>query len=112
MKDLGILKYYLGIEVLRNKDGIYLSQKNYALDLIYEYGDLCDKPIDTPIEQHHSLARDDSEFLSDPQPYQRLVGRLVYLAVTKPEVSYAVHTLTQFLQTPRTNHWLAALRVI
>ncbi|XP_057251474.1 uncharacterized mitochondrial protein AtMg00810-like [Beta vulgaris subsp. vulgaris] len=112
MKDLGVLKYFLGIEVARSSEGIFLSQRKYALDVLSESGMLGCKPIDTPMEQNHRLALVDDAPLSDPDRYRRLVGRLVYLSVTRPELSYAVHTLAQFLSAPMVPHWEAALRVL
>ncbi|CAA7047299.1 unnamed protein product [Microthlaspi erraticum] len=112
MNDLGVLKYFLGNEVARSSDGIYLSQQKYALDIITESGLLGARPIDTPMEENHALARDKGAFFDDPVKYRRLVGRLVYLTVTKPDLSYAVHTLAQFMQKPRLKHWHAALRVV
>ncbi|XP_019101847.1 PREDICTED: uncharacterized protein LOC109133301 [Camelina sativa] len=112
MKDLGVLRYFLGIEVTRGKDGIYLSQKKYALDIVTECGLLGSKPAGTPMEQNHTLAHGDGPFFTEPTRYRWLVGRLVYLAVTKPEISYAVHILAQFLQQPRQKHWDAALRLV
>lgn len=112
MKDLGVLRYFLGIEVARGKQGIYLSPKKYALDIIEECGLLGSKPAPTPMEQNHNLAKAEGAFYTDPYKYRRLVGRLVYLAVTKPEISYAVHILAQFLSQPRQKHWEAALRLV
>ena len=105
MKDLGPLKYILGIEVARSDAGIYLSQRKYALDIVSESGLLASKPATTPMEQNHKLATSEGAFFRDPEGYRRLVGRLVYLTYTRPELSYAVHILTQFMQHPRTKHW-------
>ena len=80
MKDLGLVKYFLGIEVARNDDGILLCQRKYALDIISETGLLGAKPSQFPIEQNHSLALARGDFLSDPEQYRRLVGRLIYLS--------------------------------
>lgn len=59
-----------------------------------------------------TLAQDKGQLYSEPAKYRRLIGRLVYLTVRKPDLSYAVHTLAQFLQKPRLRHWEAALRVV
>ena len=64
------------------------------------------------MEPNHRLAVSEAPFLDNPQPYRRLVGRLVYLSITRPELAYAVHTLAQFLKEPRDDHWLAALAVV
>ncbi|XP_074301329.1 uncharacterized protein LOC141632709 [Silene latifolia] len=94
MKDLGALKYFLGIEVARNSDGIFLCQRKYALDVISEVEYLGSRPAPTPIEQNHTLGNSASPVLRDPEPYRRLVGRLVYLSVTRPDLTYAVHILS------------------
>lgn len=112
MKDLGALKYFLGIEVSRGPDGIYLSQRKYCLDIISECGLTAGRPVDTPMEQNHKLASDNGPLYDNPSQYRRLIGRLVYLAVTRPELSYTVHILAQFMKTPRQAHWEAALRTV
>lgn len=112
MKDLGRLKYFLGVEVARSPTGIYLCQRKYALDIVAEAGLLGAKPASTPLEENHRLALSKGPLLVDPSPYRRLVGRLIYLCFTRPELSYSVHILSQFMQQPREEHWQAALRVV
>lgn len=112
MKDLGKLKYFLGIEIARSKEGFVLSQRKYAMDIVKETGLLDSAPAATPMEQNHHLATDNSSFLVEPARYRRLVGRLIYLANTRPDLSYSVHILSQFMQKPRERHMDAALRVV
>lgn len=112
MKDLGILRYFLGIEVARSPEGIYLCQRKYALDIITETGLLGVKPASFPLEQNHKLAFATGETIDDPLRYRRLVGRIIYLATTRPELSYVIHILSQFMHNPKPAHWEAALRVV
>ncbi|XP_019092330.1 PREDICTED: uncharacterized protein LOC109129142 [Camelina sativa] len=104
MKNLGKLKYFLGIEVVRNNEAIFISQRKHALDIIIETGLLGFKLVSTPIELNHKLLRDNSPIIENPEAYRRLVGRLIYLTFTRPEMCYIVHILSQFLKTPRQAH--------
>jgi len=112
MKDLGKLKYFLGLEVSRGADGFCLSQQKYALDIINEAGLLGYKPSAVPMELHHKLGSISSPVFDNPAQYRRLVDRFIYLTITRPDLSYAVHILSQFMQTPLEAHWHATLRLV
>ena len=113
IKDLGPLKYFLGIEAARSDKGIYLNQRKYTLDIIKDVGLEHSRTASVPMEQNHTLLGNKvSPFLIDPAPYRRLVGRLIYLTITRPDLSYAVHVLSQFLASPRQCHLDAAFKVV
>ena len=112
MKDLGQAKYFLGLEIARSPAGIYLCQQKYALDIVTEDGLLGCKPAGSPIDQNHRLALAKSPPMTNPEKYRRLVGRLIYLSFTRPDLSYAIHILSQFMQKPKEDHWFAALKCV
>ncbi|CAE6232436.1 unnamed protein product [Arabidopsis arenosa] len=89
MKDLGFLKYFLGIEVARSPTGFYLCQRKYATEIVNEVGFLDCKPFGFPIDQNHKLSLANGRVLADPESYRRLVGRLVYLLATRLDLAYA-----------------------
>ncbi|XP_026444807.1 uncharacterized protein LOC113345217 [Papaver somniferum] len=70
------------------------------------------RPAEFPMETNHRLALAQGDLFVDVEKYRRLIGRLIYLAVTRPDLTYSVHTLSQFMQQPRIEHWEAALRVV
>ncbi|CAM8959475.1 unnamed protein product [Rhodiola kirilowii] len=111
-KDLGELKYFLGIKVARSQSGLFLNQRKYALDLIKEAGLLGCKPSTIPIDTKHKLALSKATHLADPSGYRRLVGQLIYLTVTRPDLAYAVHILSQFMNAPTEDHLQAAHKVL
>lgn len=126
IKDLGPLKYFLVIEVARSKAGLCLNQRKYTLELLNDTGLTGCKPYDTPMEQHLKLttleydqSNSSSNAGSDPDPllpdsssYQRLIGRLIYLTITRPDICYVVQTLSQFRQAPKHSHMMAAIRLL
>ena len=77
MKNLGGLKYFLGIEVARSKRGIFLSQRKYVLDLLTEVGMLDCKPADSSTVQNKKLGVYPDQEPADKESYQRLVGKLI-----------------------------------
>ncbi|KAL0368882.1 UNVERIFIED_CONTAM: Retrovirus-related Pol polyprotein from transposon RE2 [Sesamum calycinum] len=89
-KDLGRPRYFLGIEIPHNKHGVSLSQRKYACDLLQEAGLLGTKPVDTPMDSNLDFWNDDGNYLEDKTKYRRLVGKLIYLIVTRPDISFAV----------------------
>ncbi|RVW55440.1 Retrovirus-related Pol polyprotein from transposon RE1 [Vitis vinifera] len=111
-KDLGKLKYFLGIEIAQSSSGVVLSQRKYALDILEETGMLDCKPVDTPMDPNVKLVPGQGEPLGDPGRYRRLVGKLNYLTITRPDISFLVSVVSQFLQSPCDSHWDAVIRIL
>lgn len=112
IKDLGHLKYFLGVEVARSSQGIAISQRKYTLDIIDEAGLLGAKPAKFPMEENLRLSPTEGQLLHNASQYRRLVGKLIYLTITRPEISYSVHILSQFMQQPRKPHLDAVHRLL
>ena len=91
LKDLGDLKYFLGLEVARSDKGIALCQRKYTLEVLNDTG--C-KLAKTPMKQDLRLSKLEGEELKDPSSYKRLIGRLLYLTITRPDITFAVHKLS------------------
>ncbi|KAK3028174.1 hypothetical protein RJ639_038698 [Escallonia herrerae] len=113
---LSVLVYVDDLILAGNNSTACSSFKKYLNDCfkLKDLGPLnlsASKPIAFPMEQNHSLALAGGPLLSDPRPYRRLIGRLVYLTIIRPDICYVVHVLSQFMQSPRSQH-NAALRVL
>jgi hypothetical protein len=114
VKDLGTLHYFLGIEVLPSSGGLLLSQRKYASELLRWSGMLRCKTSHTPMSATEKLSAFDGELLSsdDATLYRSIVGGLQYLIVTRPDISYVVNRVCQYLHAPRDGHWSAVKRIL
>jgi len=101
IKDLGPLKYFLGIEPAHGPKGLFLSQRKYALEIVDERRLIGAKPSNVPIEENHNLAHASGSHLDDVGRYRWLVGKLIYLTITRPNLCYVAHILFQFMQAAR-----------
>jgi hypothetical protein len=112
MSDLGPLRYFLGIEIYSVSKGFFLSQEKYIYDLL-DRASLTDHWMTkTPMELNVHLTPTDGEPLEDPTHYRHIVGSLVYFGVTRPDISYFVHILSQFVFAPTQIHCSQLLRVM
>jgi histone deacetylase 1/2 len=114
LKDLGELHYFLGMEVTKVRDGIILSQDKYAIDLLRKVNMFDCKPVSTPISTSEKL----SAFVGTPlgpkdaTNYRSIVGGLQYLTLTRPDISFSVNKVCQFLHAPTDVHWSAVKRIL
>ncbi|XP_020520014.1 uncharacterized protein LOC110006828 [Amborella trichopoda] len=102
----------MGIKVAQSNQGIFLSQRKYTLDILEEAGLLGAKPAAFPMEQNLKLNVNDDTALIDPSSYRRLVWHLIYLTITRLDITFSVNILSQFMQTPRQPHMDAALHIL
>jgi histone deacetylase 1/2 len=114
LKDLGDLHYFLGIEVKRLEDGLLLSQWRYASEILTKAGMKNCKSIDTPLSTSEKLSIGSGNKLGaeDSSRYRSMVGALQYLTLTRPDLSFAVNKVCQFLHAPTTVHWTAVKRIL
>lgn len=111
MKDLGQLHYFLGLEVHHRPQGIFLNQHKYIQDLVELSRLKGSNSVKTPMEVNVKYRRE-GELLSDPTLYRKLVGGLIYLTITRPDISYVVHIVSKFMQCPWHFHLSAVKRII
>ncbi|XP_074301014.1 uncharacterized protein LOC141632361 [Silene latifolia] len=112
IKDLGEMRYFLGLEIARNATGILLNQRKYVLDIIKDAGFEGCKATSFPMQKGLKLSIDQGELLTEPEVYRRLIGRLLYLSLTRPDIAYSVQHLSQFLSSPREPHYQAAQHLV
>ena len=112
IKDPFDLHYFLGVEVTRSSAGLHLMQRRYMLDLLARTNMLDSKTVYTPMQTTAKLKLNDGPPLSDASQYRSIVGSLQYLAFTRPDISFAVSRLSQFMHQPTECHWQAVKRVL
>jgi hypothetical protein len=114
MKDIGLMHYFLGLEVWQRSNEIFLSQGKYTVDILHRFGMLDCKSMSTPmVSNFKKLHESDSKSdLVYPSMYRQLIGSLMYLIHTRPDICFVVSTLSQFMSEPRHRHWIVAKHVL
>ena len=112
MKDLGLMHYFLCLEVWQSSEGIFLNQGKYAVEILKRFNMLECKAMATPMDSNLKLLADNSSELVDATHYRQIIGSLMYLTNTRPEICFAMNTLSQFLVQPRWVHLIAAKHVM
>jgi hypothetical protein len=112
LKDLGPLHYFLGLQVTRSSSGLFLNQVKYTHDLLKKHNMLTSKSAKSPSCPNTRLSLHEGDPLPDPHGYRSLVGALHYLTFTRPDISFSVHQVCQYMSAPTTVHLAAAKRIL
>ena len=112
MKDLGMMHYFLGMEVWHNVDGIFLGQGKYVIEILKRFRMMDCKAITTPMALNLKLLSDASFEAVDAMMYHQMVGSLMSLKNTRPDIFFAMNTLSQFLTDPRHDHLIATKNIL
>lgn len=112
MTDLGLMSYFLGMEVKQDHNGILISQKKYAKEILKKFHMEGCKSTDTPMNQKEKFSKDDGAEKVDEGQYRSLVGCLMYLTATRPDIMFAVSLLSRFLHCASEIHFQAAKRIV
>jgi hypothetical protein len=107
MKDLGLMHYFLGLEVWQRSDEIFLSQGKYTIEILQRFEMMDCKSMATPMKINLKLLSESSSYLVDPMMYKQLIGSLMHLVDTRPNICFAVNALSQYVVEPRHVHWMA-----
>lgn len=110
LKDLGEINYFLGIQVQPTAEGIHLSQTKYITNILCKAKLQFANGLKTPMIGGEKLSAIGSDPIQDPKVYRSLVGALQYATITRPEISYAVNRVCQFMHTPLESHWRTVKR--
>lgn len=112
MSDLGLMHYFLGIEVIQSDAGVFLSQKKYVADILDRFQMKDCNPTSTPVDCGMKLHKDDGGKKVDSTLYKQIVGSLMYLTATRPDITYSVSLISRYMENPTELHLLAAKRIL
>ena len=112
LKDLGPLRYFLGLQIDYGRDYLFVHQRKYITDLLSKFNMTSCKAASTPFPISHKLQASSADLLSDPTPYRSFVGALQYAIFTRPDITYAVNQVCQYMHKPTATHLAAAKRIL
>jgi hypothetical protein len=112
MKDMGPLHYFLGIQVRRTPRGFFLSQAQYADEILQRAGMTNCTAVSTPMDTNSKVAADAGSPVADPSEYRSLTGALQYLTMTRPDLAYAVQQICLHMHDPRDGHLAIVKRIL
>eukprot|EP00253_Pinus_taeda_P035202 PITA_35202 len=110
--DMGLLRYFLGIEVDQNENGIFISQEKYVNEVSSRFNMQECKAAITPMIMGLKLSKEDNSKDFDPSLYKSIVGSLIYLTATRPDIKFTVSLISRFVERPKEAHWQAAKRIL
>eukprot|EP01018_Ginkgo_biloba_P015850 Gb_34468 [translate_table: standard] len=112
MTDIGLMNFFLGIEVTQNSDGTFISQEKYANDILKRFKMQNNKAIITPIAMGVKLSKEDERKNVDSTLYKSLVGSLMYLTAIRPDIMYVVSLISRFMENPHDTHLQVGKRIL
>lgn len=112
MSDLGLMNFFLGLEVKQNSSGIFISQKKYALEVLKKFQLEKCKEVLTPLAVNEKVSKDDGILLKNPSKFRSLVGSLLYLTDTRPDFMFSASYLSRFMSTPTDVHFAIGKRIL
>ncbi|KAK6163847.1 hypothetical protein DH2020_000711 [Rehmannia glutinosa] len=112
MTDLGLMKYFLGIQVRQSKGEIFISQEKYLEEVLKKFHMNNCKPISTPLAVNEKFQLYDGADKADSKTYRSIVGSLIYLTNTRPNIVYPVSLISRFMHEPSKLHFAVAKRIL
>ncbi|GJT41714.1 putative ribonuclease H-like domain-containing protein [Tanacetum coccineum] len=108
---MGELTFFLGLQVKQKEDGIFISQDKYVAEILKKFDFVSVKTASTPIETHKPLVKDEEASDVDVHLYRSMIGSLMYLTASRPDIMFAVYACSRFQVTPKTSHLSAVKRI-
>jgi hypothetical protein len=112
MKDLGLMHYFLGLEIWKQKGEAFLGQGKYTIEILKRFGMEDCKPMATPMITNLKKLNSSELERVNPTIYKQLIGCLMYLTNTRPDICFAVNTLSQYMVDPKRVHWIATKHIL
>jgi hypothetical protein len=112
MTDLGRMKYFLGIEVLQKADGIFITQRKYAQEILERFNMAQCNSVHNPVVPGFKLTKDEEGVAADSTVYKQIVGSLMYLTATRPDLMFSVSLISRYMERPTDSHFQAAKRIL